>query len=310
MDSILDLVTDNDSPEGRAVTSAIIVLAAAAVSLIAGRLVARRSGDIFLSYYGRKIAHYVVAAITAIVLAILWRPFAGNIGVVLGLVAAGLAFAMQEVIGAFAGWVNVLSGRIYRIGDRIEIGGVRGDVIDITPLRTKVMEIGDGTDERESWVRGRQFTGRVVAVSNKKTFTDPVFNFSQGFDYLWDELTLPVAYDGDWRRASEILRQEVAQVSDTDGVVGAADELMRRFPVRRADIEPRVFARATDNYVELSARFAVPLREARQMKDVLTRSVIDRFEAEGIDVASVTQEVTLTDRVASGHADARELRSE
>jgi small-conductance mechanosensitive channel len=300
MESLLDLVTDNDSPGGRAVTSAIVVLVAVAAALIAGRVVARRSDDIFLSYYGRKIAHYVVAGITVIVLAVLWRPFAGNLGVVLGLVAAGLAFAMQEVIGAFAGWVNVLSGRIYRIGDRIEVGGVRGDVIDITPLRTKVMEIGDGADERGSWVRGRQFTGRVVAVSNKKTFTDPVFNFSQGFDYLWDELTLPVAYRSDWRRASEILREEVARVSDTAGAASAAEELVRRFPVRRADIEPRVFARATDNYVELSARFAVPLREARQLKDELTRSIIERFESESIEVASVTQEVTLTDGGPSG----------
>jgi hypothetical protein len=168
--------------------------------------VARRSDDIFLSYYGRKIAHYAVA-----------------------------------------GWVNVLSGRIYRIGDRIEVGGVRGEVIDITPLRTKVMEIGDGANERHTWVRGRQFTGRVVAVSNRKTFTDPAFNLSQGFDYLWDELTVPVAYRSDWRRASEILQQEVVRVSDTEGAASAAEELVRRFPVRRADIEPRVFARATDN---------------------------------------------------------------
>jgi small-conductance mechanosensitive channel len=299
MDVLSDLVTDNTTPEGRAVTSAMVVVVAVIVGLVAGRLATRRTEDIFLSYYGRKIAHYVVAALAVVVLAVLWRPFAGNIGVVLGLVAAGLAFAMQEVIGALAGWVNVLSGRIYRIGDRIELGGVRGDVIDITPLRTKVMEIGDAGDEHGTWVRGRQFTGRVVAVSNKKTFTDPVFNFSQGFDYLWDELTVPVAYGSDWRRAIEVLQREVARVSDTEAATRAADELIRRFPVRRADVEPRVFARATDNYVELSARFAVPLRSARLVKDELTRAVVESFEAEGLEVASTTQEVTVTGRNAA-----------
>jgi cobalamin synthase len=59
---------------------------------------------------------------------------AGRIGVVLGLLAAGIAFAMQEVIGALAGWANILSGRIFRVGGRIEMGGVRGDVIAVTPL--------------------------------------------------------------------------------------------------------------------------------------------------------------------------------
>jgi small-conductance mechanosensitive channel len=298
MDAILELVADNNSPEGRAVTSAVVILLGVVLGVVAGRLVGRRTDDIFATFYVRKIAHYGAAVLTIVALAVLWRPFAGNIGVVLGLVTAGLAFAMQEVIGALAGWVNILSGRIYRIGDRVEIGGVRGDVIDITPLRTKVMEIGDA--ERGTWVRGRQFTGRVVAVSNKKTFTDPVFNFSQGFDHLWDELTVPVAYGSDWRRANEILRQEVVRVSDTEAASQAADALVRRFPVRRADIEPRVFARATDNYVELSARFAVPLREARQVKDELTRAVIDRFEAEGLEVASVSQDVTITSRPTEG----------
>jgi small-conductance mechanosensitive channel len=295
MNTIVDLVTDNASPEGRGVTSAILVAIAVIVGIVAGRLVARRSDDIFLSYYGRKIAHYVVAGMTLVILAVLWRPFAGDIGVVVGLVAAGLAFAMQEVIGAFAGWINVLSGRIYRIGDRVEIGGVRGDVIDITPLRTKVMEIGDAGDDSTTWVRGRQFTGRIVAVSNKKTFTDPVFNFSHGFDYLWDELTLPVAYRGDWRRASEILQEEVGRVTDTEAAARAADALLDRFPVRRADVEPRVFARATDDYVELSARFAVPVREARPVKDELTRAVMDRFRSANIEVASATQEITVVD---------------
>src|SRR5205823_2411437 len=84
--------------------------------------------------------------------------------------AAGIAFAMQEVIGAIAGWFNITSGRIYRIGDRVELGGVRGDVIDVTLLRTKMLEIGSAEDDK-SWVKGRQHTGRIVAVSNKAAFT-------------------------------------------------------------------------------------------------------------------------------------------
>jgi small-conductance mechanosensitive channel len=67
------------------------------------------------------------------------------------------------------------------------MGGVRGDVIDITPLRTKIMEMGSATEE-QTWVRGRQYTGRIVTVSNKATFTEPVFNYSTVFDYIWEEL--------------------------------------------------------------------------------------------------------------------------
>lgn len=102
---------------------------------------------------------------------------------------------MQGAIGALAGWVNV-SGRIFRVGDRIQMGGVQGDVIDLTPLRIKILEIGSAAEDA-SWVKGRQYTGRIVAVSDKATFTEPVYNYSSVFEFIWEELTVPIAYRSD-----------------------------------------------------------------------------------------------------------------
>lgn len=290
MEELWDLIRDNQSATGRAVTSAVVIAVAVAVALAGGRVMARRADDAQSRYYARKVVRYVVAIITIIVLAILWRAFAGRAGVVLGLAAAGLAFAMQEVIGAVAGWFNILSGRIFRVGDRIQMGGVRGDVIDITPLRTKVMEIGSGTDAG-SWVQGRQFTGRVVAISNKSTFTEPVFNYSAAFDYLWEELTVPVAFDADWDRATVILEEEAVRVSASTGASAAIAQMRRRYPVPITELEPRVFATPTDDYLRLSARFVVPVRTARTVKDKLSRQVLQRFADEGIEVASTTSDV-------------------
>jgi small-conductance mechanosensitive channel len=290
VEDLWDLVRDNQSVTGRAVTSAVVVAVAVAVALLGGRVMARRADDAQSRYYARKFVRYVVAALTLVVLAVLWRAFAGRAGVVLGLAAAGLAFAMQEVIGAVAGWFNILSGRIFRVGDRIQMGGVRGDVIDITPLRTKVMEIGSGTDDT-SWVQGRQFTGRVVAISNKATFTEPVYNYSAAFDYLWEELTVPVAFDADWDLASEILEEEAVRMSASVGAETAITRMRLRYPVPATELEPRVFATPTDDYLRLSARFVVPVRTARTVKDELARRVLSRFAAAGIEVASSTTDV-------------------
>jgi small-conductance mechanosensitive channel len=290
VEDLWDLVRDNQSVTGRAVTSAVVVAVAVAVALLGGRVMARRADDAQSRYYARKFVRYVVAALTLVVLAVLWRAFAGRAGVVLGLAAAGLAFAMQEVIGAVAGWFNILSGRIFRVGDRIQMGGVRGDVIDITPLRTKVMEIGSGTDDT-SWVQGRQFTGRVVAISNKATFTEPVYNYSAAFDYLWEELTVPVAFDADWDLASAILEEEAVRMSASVGAETAITRMRRRYPVPATELEPRVFATLTDDYLRLSARFVVPVRTARTVKDELARRVLSRFAAADIEVASSTTDV-------------------
>jgi small-conductance mechanosensitive channel len=289
-----DLVLDNRTASGRLVTSAVVVVAGFAVAAGLGRVVARRADDVFARYYARKLVRYVTTAIVVVALAGIWRAFAGRIGLVVGFATAGLAFAMQEAIGAVAGWFNIVSGRIFRVGDRIQMGGVRGDVIDLTPLRTKIMEIGSATDD-SSWVKGRQYTGRIVAVSNKATFTEPVYNDSAAFDFIWEELTLPVAYDSDWRTARRILREEAGGVSASVGARQAIDDMARRYPVPRAEVEPRVFSRATDDYLVLSARFVVPVRTARSAKDALTARVLDRFAAAGIEVGSATQTVTVRD---------------
>ncbi len=300
MDTFFDLLVDNESAAGRAVTSAAVVAFGFVLASFLPSVVTRRFEDATSRYYARKLVRFGIGVVVLVVLAVIWRAFAGRIGVVLGVGAAGLAFAMQEVVGAIAGWFNILSGSIFRVGDRIQMGGVRGDVIDITPLRTKIMEMGTANEDG-SWVAGRQYTGRIVAVSNKMTFTEPVFNYSTVFGFIWEELTVPVPYDADWHRAEQILREEVASVSATPGAQEAIKEMAARYPVPLADVEPRVFMRATDNWNELAARFVVPVRSARLVKDGVTRRVLDRFAAEGIPIASATSDVTV-------HLDQRSAR--
>ncbi len=277
---------------GRLVTTAVLLAVALPLAALLGRLVARRAEDAYSRYYLRKGARYLVFGLVLVALAVVWRPFAGRVGVVLGLAAAGVAFAMQEVIGALAGWVSILTGRQFRVGDRVQMGGVRGDVLDITPLRTTILEIGSGRDDG-SWVRGRQYTGRTVSVSNKAVFSGPVYNSSAVFDYLWEELTVPVPYDADWRLAERVLREEAERALASAGAQRAIETARQRYPVGRAEVEPRVFVRATDNWVELSARFVVPVRAARSVKDQMTRRVLARFTDEHIEVASATQDVTV-----------------
>ena len=301
MNRFSDLVLDNETPGGRLATSLIVVVAGVVGSAVVGRLLARRTEDVYARYYARKVARYAFAVLVLVGVAVVWRAFAGRVGVVLGLATAGLAFAMQEAVGAVAGWFNIVSGRIFRVGDRIQMGGVRGDVIDITPLRTKVMEIGSPAPG-ESWVRGRQYTGRLVAISNKATFTEPVFNYSSAFEFLWEELTIPVAHRDDWRAAEEILTDEARRVSDSDEARKAITQMARHYPVPRAEVEPRVFVQATENYMELSARFVVPLRTARTAKDALTRRVVQRLREAGIAIASATEEVTIR-HDGGGHAE-------
>jgi small-conductance mechanosensitive channel len=288
----LELIVDTQTVQGRLVTSGLVIVLATLVAGTARRLFYRRFDDTHSRYYARKGIRFVTVLVTLVILAAIWRAFAGRAAIIIGFAAAGLTFAMQEVIGAAAGWFNIISGRIFKVGDRIQMAGVRGDVIDLTPLRTKIIEMGSPQSD-ESWVKGRQYTGRIVTVSNKATFTEPVFNYSAIFDFIWEEVSIPVPHTANWERAEEILREEAEKVSQTGGAQAAMREIVRKYPVPRAEVEPKVFVRATDNWMELSARFVIPVRTARSVRDGLTRSVVERLKAEGIPIASETQDITV-----------------
>ncbi|MCB2171085.1 MAG: mechanosensitive ion channel family protein [Deltaproteobacteria bacterium] len=256
---------------------------AVVISWLAKRAMARTELEPGQRYNARRLIRFTTWSGVVVVVVIAWQPLGGSLGPALGLATAGVAFAMQEVIGAIAGWFNITFGGIFTIGDRIEIGDVRGDVIDISLLKTRLMEIGDS---ERSWVRGAQYTGRVVTVSNKASFTAPVFNYSAYFDYIWDEVHVAIPHHGNWLGAAKVLEEEATRLSSSTGARSAMNEVRTKFPVPAAEVEPLVFATADEDYVHLSARFVVPIRSVRAVRDEITRCVYERLDSEGIEVIS------------------------
>ncbi len=266
------------------IATAVILVGAPVTAWLLGRVLTRRVEDRYQRFYSRKFVQYGLVGLAVVAVFVIWQPFGGQFAAALGLATAGIAFAMQEVIGALAGWFNITAGRIFSIGDRIEMGGVRGDVIDITPLRTKLMEIGSTDPVGASWVKGRQHTGRMVAISNKATFTEPVYNFSSFFDFIWEEIDFLLPHHSNHVAGAEIIHEEATALSELDEALAAMDELRQRFPIPDTELLPRVFTRVEPEGVRLSGRFVVPTRTARSVIDSLTRRIEKRLVEEGIDL--------------------------
>jgi small-conductance mechanosensitive channel len=140
----------------------------------------------------------IVASI--ILITVVFSNRLGSLTVAFGVAGAGIAFALQEVIASTAGWAAVAVGGFYSVGDRVQLGGITGDVIDIGVLRTTLMETGE-------WVKADQYNGRIVRVANSFVFTAPVFNYSADFPFLWDDITRPINYGSDHNLARELLQR-------------------------------------------------------------------------------------------------------
>jgi small-conductance mechanosensitive channel len=215
----------------------------------------------------------------------------------IGLVSAGLAFALQKVVTSFAGYIVILRGKTYNVGDRIVMGGVRGDVIALNFIQTVIMEMGEPpavqAEDPGMWVQSRQYSGRIVTVSNATIFDSPVYNYTRDFPYIWEEMHLPISYKDDRRTAEQILLQaaEAHTVKIADMAEPALRMLEERFFIKPGDLAPRVYWRLTDNWVELTVRFLTRDHDIRGVKDRMSREIIDALDQAHIGIASGTYEI-------------------
>jgi small-conductance mechanosensitive channel len=186
---------------------------------------------------------------------------------------------------------------MYNVGDRIKMGGVRGDVMRIGFLQTTIMEMGQPPAEQQEtpgmWVEARQYSGRIVSISNAQIFDEPVYNYTRDFPYLWEEMRIPVSYKDDRARAEQIILEAARRHALKEGELPAESlrELQRRYFMRGAGLEPRVYWRITDNWVELAVRFVVTEEGIREVKDRMSRYILAEFDKAGIGIASATYDI-------------------
>ena len=249
-------------------------------------------------FWSRQVVALLLAAVMILGLISIWFDDPGHLATIFGLVTAGIAFALQRVITSFAGYFVILRGKTFNVGDRIVMGGVRGDVIALSFMQTKIMEMGEPPPVQDAapavWVHSRQFTGRIVTVTNDKIFDEPVYNYTHHFPYIWDEIRLPVRYGDDRGRAEQILLEAARAHALTPDRIDRdrLEELEQRYNLKGLDLEPRVFWRLTDNWLELALRFLSPDHGTRGIKDRMSRDILAALDAAGIGIASATYEIT------------------
>src|SRR3954471_3264804 len=248
-------------------------------------------------FWTRQGASLGTALLIALLLVSVWFDDSQRLGTVAGLVAAGLDFAMQKVVTSFAGYLVILRGKTFTVGDRITMGGVRGDVIALGFLQTRIMEMGEPPSaqsaDNPSWIRARQYTGRVVTVTNDKVFDQPIYNYTREFPYMWEELRIPSGYQADRKQAESILLACAADATAeiTEQSAPERKRLEARYFISLDALEPRVYYHLTDNWIELHLRFITPIRGVRAIKDEIQRALVGRFADAGIAIASGTYEI-------------------
>ncbi len=267
------------------------VLVVLVVRILVMRYVGGRIEDPDAAYRARKIVNYVTTTLVLVLLAIIWIDAFQNLPTFLGLLSAGIAIALSDVLKNMAGWFFILARRPFQVGDRVEVTGLIGDVVDVRLFRFSLMEVG-------GWVDAEQSTGRLVHVPNGVVFTQPVANYTEGFPFIWDELAVLVTFESDWKQGEQLMRDILhTEAPDVEGAAGSRiRETARRYSIRVGTLTPTVYVSVRDSGVLLTARYLVETRTRRGRADRIWRAILDAFaETPTVELAYPTVRTYLPD---------------
>ena len=246
------------------ITTAVVVGVLLLLRSMILRIAYRNVEDKFDRLRYKRGLSYIILLLAIFLLLPTWLPQLRNIATFLGIFGAGFLIITRELWLCFSGWAYIMIRRPYVIGDRIQLGGIAGDVIDIRMFETSLMEV--------TATEGGLSTGRVIYFPNSKIFTEVIATTSKFIAHVFQEITVFLDANSDWEKAGALLEdlaKEEYQTSlaakeqiestgeDTDSMLGYRD--------------PRVMTEMSGRNIKLNLQFMAPTGQAAHMKDRIWR---------------------------------------
>ncbi|MCK5580800.1 MAG: mechanosensitive ion channel [Candidatus Omnitrophica bacterium] len=235
----------------------------------------KRVRNIKTRHVVRKNIIYMINFLLIGSIFLIWIQNIGSVTLVLGFASAGLALALQEAILCVAGWFLIITRRPFEVGNRIEINGVRGDVIDIRLFQTSLLEIGN-------WVDADQSTGRIANVPNSYVFKSQNYNYNRGFDFIWNEIPILVTFESNWQKGRDIIMGHAKNYAEgqADDVRKKIEIMKNRYMIYYGKLTPIVYVNIKDSGVELTLRYLTEAKKRRSSQDGLCRAILQDFAQE------------------------------
>lgn len=253
----------------RVIATVMLFLGMGVVVAIARRTALRLLDDPVRAYKVGKAISRIGALVLVSSLALLWTPGQRELITLLTVIGAGLLISMREGVFSIACWFFIAFRNPYQVGDRIEVNGLKGDVVDIRLLHTILMEVG-------GWSNGENSTGRLVSFPNFFNLLHPIYNHSAGFSFVWNEWKVVLTHDSDWTRVRDFLQETADSVAEPIAVQAKNElnKLSRDYLVHYSTLTPFVFMSLEPKGIGLTLRYLCDVRKRRGTEHALTTELL------------------------------------
>lgn len=264
-----------------------IILIMIAIYFFIRKLLYRWVSDNKVYYTVKKSTSYMIVILAFIMVGRVWFTGARSIATFIGLFSAALAIVMKDVILNIAGWIYIILKSPFSVGDRIEIDGIAGDVIDIQVFSFALMEI-------KNWIDADQSTGRIVYMPNVFIFNKALLNYSKEIPYIWNEIPIAVPLESNWKKAKNILKNIANKYGEiiSEEAEESIKEASKRFSLYNAQLEPTVYTKidSDSSSIILTIRYMCPYRNRRGSAEKIYEEILDEFmKHEDVEFAYPTQ---------------------
>ena len=245
------------------------------IRIVTSSIIRRNIKDEKRSYNLRKTFTYVYSALLIYAISSVWLNGMQSIGTFLGLTSAGLAIALHDTIANLAGFIFIETRKPFRVGDRVEINGHQGDVIDIRLFQCSIVEVGN-------WVDADQSTGRIIHVPNNMVLKHPTANSHVGFEYIWNEVPILITFESDWKKAKQIMIDILQEKTESlsQGAQNQIRRAARKYLIVAGKLTPTVYTSVKDSGIMLTMRYLVNPRMRRGTEQKIWEEILDAFEKE------------------------------
>lgn len=266
------------------IETAFIILVLILIRIALVRLVDRQIDKTASRYRWRKNITYTLVFVGLLLIGRTWIEALGSLATFLGLLSAGLAIALRDPVTDIAGWIFLVWRKPFQLGDRIEVGNHKGDVIDIRFFKFTILEIGN-------WVYADQSTGRVIHIPNHLVFSESIANYTSDFEFIWNEIAVVFTFESDWKKAKKIL-EEITNSHLMDYVSDAEQQVKqasKSYLIHYRNLTPIVYTDVVDDGIKMTIRHLSNPRRRRGINQMIWEDILEAIAKEdSIDFAYKT----------------------
>ncbi len=264
--------------------SMLILLVLGGIRYAILKIVWRFTEDPKQRYTWRRSVSFIIGFLTVILIASVWVKAIGQFGAFLGLLTAGLAIALKDMLTNIAGWIFILARKPFNLGDRVQIGEHAGDVIDLRLFQFTLLEIGN-------WVDADQSTGRIIHIPNGTIFTQAQSNYSSGFKFIWNEIGVLVTFESNWGKAKDLMEEIVSEHAKelSADAEKRIIEASKKYMIFYQYLTPIVYTSVKDSGIMLTMRYICDPRKRRITENDIWEDLLKAFSTfEDIEFAYPT----------------------